>query len=103
MSTIKLLVQAVQQATDLATKQLYLLQLEIDGIARTVGLLCSSFGGALVMVCCGGFMFLVALVKLLAWLTGSEGLAAVIVAAPFVVAAAGLAAWGLRRMFSVGA
>ncbi|ACL62335.1 phage holin family protein [Methylobacterium nodulans] len=101
-STGRLLLDAVQQASDLATKQFALLKAELDEISRTARILCSSFGGGAVFLFCGAFLLLVAAVKFLAWLTGSEVLGAVIVATPFIIIAAGLGYWGLSKMHSVG-
>lgn len=101
-STVRLMLDAVREAGDLAVAQYALLAHELDGIRRTVMRLGSSFGGGLIFLCCGSFLLLVAAVKLLAWLTGSEVLGALIVAAPFIAAAIGLGHWGARKMLSVG-
>lgn len=77
-STGRLLLDAVQHASDLATKQFALLKVELDEIGRTARILCSSFGGGAVFLFCGAFLLPVAAVKFLAWLTGSEVLGAVI-------------------------
>jgi hypothetical protein len=101
-STIRLLLDAVQQALDLATKELRLLGTELDAIAASVAALVSSFGGAFLAVWCGFLLILLAAAKFLGWLTGSEVIGAVLVAAPFAAAAIALGYWGLSRTLSVG-
>ncbi|GJE03977.1 phage holin family protein [Methylobacterium isbiliense] len=101
-STLRLALDVVRQASDLAVKEFGLLKAEVDRIAGTVAALCASFGGAAFAACCGGFLLLVAAAKALAWLTGSEAVGACLVAAPFVLAACGLGAWGLGKVRSVG-
>jgi hypothetical protein len=101
-NTLRLMLDAVQQAGDLAIAEFMLLKAEFDRITSSVAALCASFGGAAFAACCGGFLLLIAAVKAIAWLTGSEAVGACIVAAPFVLAACGLGYWGLSKMRSVG-
>ncbi|MFE1597877.1 phage holin family protein [Methylobacterium sp. ID0610] len=96
------MLQAVRQASDLAVMELELLAIEIERIRRMAGRVGSSFGGGLLCLCCGAFLLLVAAVKALAWLTGSEVAGALIVAAPFILAAGGLGWWGTAKIRSVG-
>ncbi|ACL62686.1 conserved hypothetical protein (plasmid) [Methylobacterium nodulans ORS 2060] len=78
------------------------MKVELDKISRTVAILCSFFGGGVALLCCGAFLFLVAAVKFLVWLIGSEVLGVVIVAMPFIIIAAGLGYWGASKMLSIG-
>ncbi len=96
------MLEAVQQAGDLAIAEFMLLKAEFDTVASSVAALCASFGGAAFSAFCGGFLLLIAAVKAIAWLTGSEAVGACIVAAPFVLAAGGLGFWGVSKMRSVG-
>ncbi|MGE7418526.1 phage holin family protein [Methylobacterium tarhaniae] len=98
MSTIRLVVEAVRLASSLAVKEITLFSDEADRIARVVSGW-ALWGGAIVLLACvSGFLLLMALVKGLAALIGSEAIAAVIGASPFAVAAAMLTAWGWRKM-----
>ncbi|MGY2050510.1 phage holin family protein [Methylobacterium sp. JK268] len=101
-SIVTLVLDAVAQTSDLVTMHLDLLGAELDGIGRSLRLVVSSVGGVVTLLCCGGFLLLMAAVKALAWLTGSEVLGAILVAAPFAAAAVGLAAWGIGKMHAVG-
>ncbi|MCF4124867.1 phage holin family protein [Methylobacterium sp. SyP6R] len=98
MSTIRLVVEAVRLASSLAVKEITLFSDEVDRIARVVSGWALWGGAILLLACVSGFLLLMALVKGLGGLIGSEPIAAVIGAAPFTVAAAMLAFWGLRKM-----
>ncbi|WP_245291306.1 hypothetical protein [Methylobacterium aquaticum] len=52
----------------------------------------------MLLACVSGFLLLMALVKGLGVLIGSEPIAALIGAAPFALAAILLTLWGLRKM-----
>ncbi len=98
VSTIRLVVEAVRLASGLAVKEITLFSDEADRIVRVVSGWTLWGGAILLFACVSGFLLLMALVKGLGALIGSEPLAAVIGAAPFALAAAWLALWGLRKM-----
>ncbi|MGF3026893.1 phage holin family protein [Methylobacterium aquaticum] len=98
MSTIRLVIEAVRLASSLAVKEITLFSEEVDRIARVVSGW-TLWGGAIVLLACvSGFLLLMALVKGLGVLIGSEPIAALIGAAPFALAAILLTLWGLRKM-----
>jgi hypothetical protein len=98
VSTIRLVAEAVRLASALAVKEITLFSGEVDRIARVVSGW-TLWGGTIVLLACvSGFLLLMAAVKGLGTLLGSEALAAVIGAAPFALAAALLTRWGLRKM-----
>ncbi|WP_171070199.1 phage holin family protein [Methylobacterium terricola] len=98
MSTIKLVAEAVRLASSLAVKEITLFSGEVDRIVRVVSAY-TLWGGTIVLLACvSGFLLLMALVKGLGGLIGSEAVAAVIGAAPFAAAAVLLTVWGLRKM-----
>ncbi|MBK3397562.1 phage holin family protein [Methylobacterium sp. IF7SW-B2] len=98
VSTIRLVAEAVRLASNLAVKEITLFSSEVDRIARVVSTW-TLWGGLIVLLACvSGFLLLMALVKGLGALIGSEAIAAVIGAAPFVLAAVLLTVWGLRKM-----
>jgi len=98
VSTIRLVAEAVRLASNLAVKEITLFSSEVDRIAKVVSGY-ALWGGLIVLLACvSGFLLLMALVKGLGALIGSEAIAAVIGAAPFALAAVLLAAWGLRKM-----
>ncbi|TGD94958.1 phage holin family protein [Methylobacterium nonmethylotrophicum] len=98
MSTIRMIAEAVRLASELAVKEIALFSGEVDRLARTVSAWALGIGTVVLLACVSGFLLLMAVVKGLGTLIGSEPLAAVIGAAPFVVAAALLTRWGLRSM-----
>ncbi|AWN50244.1 hypothetical protein DK419_25380 [Methylobacterium terrae] len=90
--------EAVRLASSLAVKEITLFSDEVDRIARIVSGY-TLWGGTIVLLACvSGFLLLMALVKGLGALIGSEAVAAVIGAAPFAAAATVLTLWGLRKM-----
>ncbi len=98
VSTIRLVAEAVRLASSLAVKEITLFSDEVDRIARVVSAY-TLWGGTIVLLACvSGFLLLMALVKGLGALIGSEAVAAVIGAAPFAAAAIVLTLWGLRKM-----
>ncbi len=98
VSTIRLVIEAVRLASSLAVKEITLFSEEVDRIARVVSGW-TLWGGAIVLLACvSGFLLLMALVKGLGVLIGSEPIAALIGAAPFALAAILLTLWGLRKM-----
>lgn len=98
VSTIRLVIEAVRLASILAVKEITLFSDEVDRIVRVVSGWTLWGGAILLFACVSGFLLLMALVKGLAALIGSEAVAAVIGAAPFALAAALLTWWGLRKM-----
>lgn len=98
VSTIRLVIEAVRLASSLAVKEITLFSEEVDRIVRVVSGW-TLWGGAIVLLACvSGFLLLMALVKGLGVLIGSEPIAALIGAAPFALAAILLTLWGLRKM-----
>ncbi|MGU3540246.1 phage holin family protein [Methylobacterium sp. A54F] len=79
------------------TKELTLASRELDGNLRAVLGLVAKFGGAAIVVICAGFTLLLALVKAVAALIGSEIAASLIVGTPFAAVAILLAVLGFRR------
>ncbi|WP_238256234.1 phage holin family protein [Methylorubrum podarium] len=77
---------------------LRLVRAEIRGNLRALASLVTLFGGALLLVLASLVLLLFALRDALAALIGDDALAALIVALPFLVAAAILTRLGLRRM-----
>ncbi|MER2250463.1 phage holin family protein [Methylorubrum podarium] len=77
---------------------LRLARAEIRGNLRALASLVTLFGGALLLVLASLVLLLFALRDALAALIGDDALAALIVALPFLVAAAILTRLGLRRM-----
>ncbi|QRE74494.1 phage holin family protein [Methylobacterium aquaticum] len=98
MSTIRLVVEAMRLASSLAVKEITLFSDEVDRIIRVVSGWTLWGGAILLFACVSGFLLLMALVKGLAALLGSEPIAAVIGAAPFAVMAVLLTVRGLRKM-----
>lgn len=98
VSTIRLVVEAVRLASSLAVKEITLFSDEVDRIIRVVSGWTLWGGAILLFACVSGFLLLMALVKGLAALIGSEPIAAVIGAAPFAVMAVLLTVRGLRKM-----
>ena len=97
-STIALTVAALREAGTLAARTLALARTEIDGNLRAlIGLLAAGVT-IVVLLICAFFVFLDAAVKLIAALIGSEAVAALIVAGPFLTVAVLLAVFGARRM-----
>ncbi|MEH3147400.1 MAG: phage holin family protein [Methylobacterium frigidaeris] len=97
-STPRLILRAIREASRLATMQIALFRIEAGRIARIASLVGGCAGAVVILACVSGFLLLVAAVKFLAWLLGSEILASILGAAPFALAAIGLTVWGLRMM-----
>lgn len=97
-STWSLIGEASLQARSLFAKELSLLRHETDGNIEALITVVSRFGAALVLILAALFLAVLALVKAVAALVGSEALGALIVGAPFTIAAVALAYAGLRRM-----
>lgn len=95
---VVLLVDAVREAARLTARTLELARVETDGNIRALAGLAAKVLAIAVLVVSAFFVFLDAAVKLLAALIGSEALGAVIVAAPFLGAAAILGLMGARRI-----
>ena len=92
------LLAAARAASRHAGLLLRLARTEIRGNLRALAALVLLFGGAAGLTVVALFLFLIALRDALAALIGSEPLAGLIVAAPFLGAAGLLIRAGLRRM-----
>ena len=89
---------ALREAGTLAARTVTLARVEIDGNLRAlVGLVAAGVTIAVLLIC-AFFVFLDAAVKLIAALIGSEAVAALIVASPFLAVALLLGVMGARRM-----
>lgn len=93
-----LLADACRHGDDLVSQELSLLRRETDGNLRAILGLGARFGTVAMLVLAALMSLLVASVKGVAALIGSEIAAALIVGAPFAVAALVLMMLGLRRM-----
>lgn len=97
-TTTRLLANALREAQDLIAKQIDLLRAEVgDGIHKLALALVLVIAAAILVVI-GLMVFVVALVKGLAVMLGSEVLAALIVGGGFLLVAIGLALWGHSKM-----
>lgn len=97
-TTTRLLANALREAQDLIAKQIDLLRAEVgDGIHKLTLALVLVIAAAILVVI-GLMVFVVALVKGLAVMLGSEVLAALIVGGGFLLVAIGLALWGHSKM-----
>lgn len=97
-TTTRLLANALREAQDLIAKQIDLLRAEVgDGIHKLTLALILVIAAAILVVI-GLMVFVVALVKGLAVMLGSEVLAALIVGGGFLLVAIGLAHWGHSKM-----
>ncbi|TXN40276.1 phage holin family protein [Methylobacterium sp. WL30] len=97
-STFALTLGILRESGRLVGRTLDLARTEIDGNLRALIGLFALLGTILVLLVAAFFVFLDAMVKALAVLIGSEVVAALIVASPFLVAAGLLASFGLRRI-----
>lgn len=97
-TTAVLILAALRDAGAHLGNLLRLARAEIRGNLRALASLVTLFGGALLLVLASLVLLLFALRDALAALIGDDALAAVIVALPFLVAAAILTRIGLRRM-----
>ncbi|GJD96872.1 phage holin family protein [Methylobacterium iners] len=96
--TLRLLATALRQASEHLVKTLTLVHIEVDGNIRALMGLLALLATCVLLLLAALFLFLGAIVKALAALIGSEAWAALIVAAPFVLAAAVLMHLAVRRM-----
>lgn len=97
-STLVLMLAALREAGTLAARTVALARVEIDGNLRAlIGLVAAGVTIAVLLIC-AFFVFLDAAVKLIAALIGSEAVAALIVASPFLAVALLLGMMGARRM-----
>ncbi|WP_342148167.1 phage holin family protein [Methylorubrum sp. SB2] len=97
-STPALIAAAVREASAQFADLLRLARIEVRGNLRAVATLAALFGGALLLVLVSLVLLLIALRDAIAALIGSDALAGVIVALPFLVATAILMWAGFRRM-----
>ncbi len=97
-STAALIVAAARDAAAQFADLLRLARIEVRGNLRAVAMLAVLFGGALLLVVVSLVLLLIALRDALAVLTGSDALAGLIVALPFLAATVILIRAGLRRM-----
>ncbi|MGV7031667.1 phage holin family protein [Methylobacterium symbioticum] len=97
-SMLALMLAALREAGTLAARTIALARVEIDGNLRALVGLVAACVTIMVLVICAFFVFLDAAVKLLAALIGSEAVAALIVASPFLAIALVLGVIGARRM-----
>ena len=93
-----LLADGLRHGSALLSQELALLQRETDGNIRAILGLTARFGTVAVLIIAALVPLLVALVKGVAALTGSEIVGPLIVGAPFAVVALVLTVLGLRRM-----
>lgn len=97
-STAALIVAAARDASAQSADLLRLARIEVRGNLRAVAVLAGLFGGALLLVLVSLVLLLIALRDAIAVLIGSDALAGLIVALPFLSATAILMWLGLRRM-----
>lgn len=97
-STAALIVAATRDASAQFADLLRLARIEVRGNLRAIGTLAVLFGGAVLFVLVSLVLLLIALRDAIAVLIGSEALAGVMVALPFLAATAVLLRAGFRRM-----
>jgi hypothetical protein len=97
-STAALIVAATRDASAQFADLLRLARIEVRGNLRAVATLAGLFGGALLLVLVSLVLLLIALRDAIAALIGSDALAGLIVALPFLAATAVLMWAGFRRM-----
>ncbi|MGE7153795.1 phage holin family protein [Methylorubrum rhodesianum] len=97
-TTAVLMLAAVREAGTHLGNLLRLSRVEIRGNLRALARLVTLFGGVLLLVLAALVLLLFALRDALAALIGQDGPAALIVALPFLAAAAILTFLGVRRM-----
>lgn len=97
-STAALLVAAARDSGAQCADLLRLARIELRGNLRALALLAMLFGGAVLLVLVALVLLLIALRDAIAVLIGSDALAGLIVALPFLAATAILMGLGLRRM-----
>ncbi|NEU11898.1 phage holin family protein [Methylobacterium sp. BTF04] len=93
-----LLADGLRHGGDLFSQEMTLLRQETDGNIRAILGLTARFGTVAMLVLAALVSLLVALVKTVAALTGSDIIASLIVGTPFAGAAVALMVLGLRRM-----
>lgn len=96
--TLTLLGTALRQTTEHIGKTLTLARVEIHGNVRALFGLLAPFAVGALLILSALFLWLGALVKALAAITGSEVLSALVVAAPFLAIATVLIWLALRWM-----
>lgn len=97
-STGALIVAAIRDASAQFASLLQLARIELRSNLRAVATLVALFGGALLLVLVSLVLLLIALRDAIAVLFGSDALAGLIVALPFLAATAILLRLGFRRM-----
>lgn len=100
-NTFALILGVLRDSGTLVGRTLALARVEIDGNLRAILGLFSLLGTIVVLLVSAFFVFLDAIVKALAVLIGSEVVAAVLVASPFVIVAASFTTFGIRRIARV--
>lgn len=93
-----LFAEGLRHGSTLIAQELTLLRRETDGNIRAILGLTARFGTVAVLVIAALVSLLIALVKAIAALTGSDVAGALIVGAPFAAGALILMVLGLRRM-----
>ena len=88
---------AIRETQELVSKEIALFRTEMGEGVQQLGLGLSLFIASAVFALTGLLVLILALVKGLAVLLGSEALAALIVGAIFAVIAVGLALWGRSK------
>ncbi|WP_375408261.1 phage holin family protein, partial [uncultured Methylobacterium sp.] len=97
-TTFALIGQALRLGSEHLQQTLALARIETTGNIRAILGLVTLIGTAVLFVIVSVFLLLIAVVKALAVVIGSEALAAAIVAAPFVLASLTMLWIGLRWM-----
>ncbi len=97
-NVLLLVLDAVREGARLTARTLELARVETDGNIRALAGLAAKVLAIVVLVISAFFVFLDAAVKMLAALIGSEAVAALVVAAPFLAVAAILGLMGARRI-----
>lgn len=96
--TLGLLGEALRAGGDLVGKELKLFQVEADGNIRALVALIARFGFAVILLVGGLLLLVLALVKALGALIGSQALAALAVGGGFAAITGIFLVLGLRRM-----
>ncbi|WP_336487371.1 phage holin family protein [Methylobacterium nigriterrae] len=90
--------EALRGAGDLLGKEIRLFQVEVDGNIRALAGLIARFGLAVILLVGGQLLLILALVKALGALIGSEAVAALCVGGLFAAVTGLFLVLGLRRM-----
>ncbi|WP_191970258.1 phage holin family protein [Methylobacterium planeticum] len=93
-----LLAEALRAGGDLIGKELKLFQVEADGNLRAIAALIARFGFALILLVGGLLLLVLALVRAIGALIGSQALAALGVGGAFAAVTGIFLVLGLRRM-----